>query len=347
MSRILSRTQLQAAADQWLAEGKRVAGPRRLREDLVQYSWLTRGEELVTDGFVRPANSIKEFFLPRHEKLFAYQGQGRQISLVPLETPQSPQIVLAARPCDAAALPVLDHVFGWDYQDPFFRQRRENTIVVTLACTDFDQHCFCTGLGLGPAATRGSDVLLVPLDDQTFEVRFVTERGRQLMESWTEESDLVGQVPPGPSLAFDLSAVRDRLEGAWDQLPWSLLTLRCIGCGACAHNCPTCHCFDIVDEASRQSGCRVRNWDSCQSVMYSLHASGHNPRGNQSARQQNRIRHKFVTYPAKFGDMLCTGCGSCARNCPVGLGVRRVLQQIAHRPIEVPAPATSAGAETH
>jgi ferredoxin len=347
MSKILSRTRLQAAANQWLAQGKHVAGPRRLREDFVQYGWLTRGEELVMEAFIRPANSIKEFFLPRHEKLFAYQGQGRQVSLVSIEPPQAEQIILAARPCDAAALPVLDHVFGWDYQDPFFRQRRANTTVVTLACVAHDEHCFCTGVGLAPDATRGSDVLLVPLGDDAFEVRFVTERGRQLFEPLTEESTQVGNVPPGPEMAFDLSAVRSRLENAWDQVPWSLLTLRCVGCGACAHNCPTCHCFDIVDETSRESGCRVRNWDTCQDVMYSMHASGHNPRGNQAARQQNRIRHKFLTYPSKFGDMLCTGCGSCARNCPVGLGVRRVLQQIATMSVESLPQATAAGADTH
>lgn len=347
MSRILSLARLHAAADQWLAEGKSVAGPRRVRADLVQYMWLARGADVLTDGFVRPANSIKEFFLPRHEKLFAFQGQGRQVALVPLETPRAERIVLAARPCDAAALPILDHVFNWDYKDPFYRQRRADTTVVTLACTDHDGQCFCTGLGLAPDTTRGSDVLLVPLGDERFEVRFVSERGRQLVEPWTEESDETGQVPPGPAVTIELAALQQRLQHAWDQLPWGLFTLRCIGCGACAHNCPTCHCFDIVDEASRQSGSRVRNWDSCQGVTYSLHASGHNPRGNQSARQQNRIRHKFLTYPSKFGDPLCTGCGSCARNCPVGLGVRRVLQQIAHFDLKVPAETGSTGAATH
>jgi ferredoxin len=33
-------------------------------------------------------------------------------------------------------------------------------------------------------------------------------------------------------------------------------------------------------------------------------------------------------YPEKFGTILCTGCGNCTRNCPVGLGVLPVLQHI-------------------
>ncbi|MHB0955424.1 MAG: 4Fe-4S dicluster domain-containing protein [Pirellulaceae bacterium] len=331
MSRLLSQTKLREATRHWLSEGKHVAGPRRVRPELVQYAWLSSSEDLVTTGFVRPANSIKGMFFPQHERLFTYQGQGRQMTLVPVELPCAEQIVLAARPCDAAALPVLDQVFNWDYQDCFFRQRRENTTVVTIACREHDCHCFCTSLGLAPDATRGSDVLLVNVEDELFEARFVTERGRQLLEEWTVESDRVGQVSPGPEIQFHPTQLHALLQNGWDELPWQSMTLSCLGCGACAHNCPVCHCFDIVDEATRQAGCRVRNWDSCQEVRYSLHASGHNPRSNQSARQQNRIRHKFSTYPEKFGEVLCTGCGACARNCPAGLGVRRVVQQIIDR----------------
>ncbi|MDR1052934.1 MAG: 4Fe-4S dicluster domain-containing protein, partial [Planctomycetaceae bacterium] len=54
---------------------------------------------------------------------------------------------------------------------------------------------------------------------------------------------------------------------------------------------------------------------------FTLHASGHNPRGNQSSRQRNRIQHKFRIYPDKFGSILCTGCGNCARECSANLGV--------------------------
>ena len=213
---------------------------------------------------------------------------------------------------------------------------------MTIACREHDRHCFCTSLGLAPDATRGSDVLLVPVDDEHWEARFVTDKGRRILEEWTVESDRVGAVGPGPDLQFELSELQASLKSGCEQLPWQTITLSCLGCGACAHNCPACHCFDIVDQATRQAGCRVRNWDSCQGVMYSLHASGHNPRGNQPARQQNRIRHKFHTYPEKFGEPLCTGCGACGRNCPVGLGVLSVVQQIADR---APEAASSASHE--
>ena len=78
---------------------------------------------------------------------------------------------------------------------------------------------------------------------------------------------------------------------------WTAETPRCLGCGACAYICPTCHCFDIVDEGSAAGGVRVRNWDACQFAMFTAHASGHNPRGAQSQRQRQRVFHKFQIYP--------------------------------------------------
>jgi len=75
---------------------------------------------------------------------------------------------------------------------------------------------------------------------------------------------------------------------------------------------------------------RARNWDACQFPMFTLHASGHNPRSEQGGRQRQRIYHKFYLYPEKFGEILCTGCGNCARNCPVGLGVLPLVEKIPH-----------------
>jgi ferredoxin len=73
------------------------------------------------------------------------------------------------------------------------------------------------------------------------------------------------------------------LASNFDNPVWKTIALRCHGCGACASVCPTCHCFDIVDEhISVNEGVRRRNWDSCQTGQFTLHASGHNPRQSQS-----------------------------------------------------------------
>jgi ferredoxin len=295
---------------------------------IVQYAYLDSPESLVLSGFIRPANSIKQFLLPRHESLFSYQTKGRRVELAPAAAPAGPQVILAARPCDAAALPVLDHVFGWDVADGPYFQRRQSTTVITLACQEHDEHCFCTSVGMGPDNQRGSDAMLLRVDDEHLEVRICTDKGRESLAEWTITSERSAELGPPPERSFSIDAVQRFLAGGFEHPFWNTAALRCLGCGACAHNCPTCHCFDIVDEAARGCGQRVRNWDSCQLTLYSLHASGHNPRNDQAARQRNRIFHKYSTYPKKFGDLLCTGCGACTRNCPVSLGVRGVLEQL-------------------
>ena len=140
MSEILSTAVLRRLVDGWIAQGKRVAGPRRIDHEkaqpLILYSWLDSSDQLVMDGFVHPGNSIKEFVFPRHEQLYAYRGGGKQIELVDIELPTTEQIIVGSRPCDAASLAVLDRVFNWDYQDALYNRRRQLTTIVTLACRE-------------------------------------------------------------------------------------------------------------------------------------------------------------------------------------------------------------------
>jgi ferredoxin len=105
--------------------------------------------------------------------------------------------------------------------------------------------------------------------------------------------------------------------------------MRCHGCGACAAVCPTCHCFDIMDEPEGvDRGTRRRNWDTCQTALFTLHGSGHNPRHDQGARIRQRVTHKFGIYPKKFGEILCTGCGRCVRVCAAGMDLLEILGEI-------------------
>jgi ferredoxin len=328
MSQVIAGDAIRGLVDAWLAAGKRVIGPLRVRGDLVQYQPLQSGQQLLLDGFIHPANSAKEAVFPRHEKLFAYRVSGKQTELIAAELPAVEQIVLAARPCDAMALPILDRVFNWDLRDAAYNRRRELTTVISLACTEHDANCFCTTVGCGPDNARGSDAMLLAVGDGSFEVRLLTEKGRALLGEHTEASEKVGRAGPGPEKRVNLDAIEQFLAGPFERPEWSKWTARCLGCGACAYGCPTCHCFDMVDEGGPAAGARVRNWDACQFGQFTVHASGHNPRSAQPQRQRQRIYHKFHVYVKKFGEVLCTGCGNCTRNCPVGLGVLPVLEAV-------------------
>jgi len=329
VSEVISKESLHQLIGGLLAAGKRVAGPSAIRPGHVLVVPIVSPDQLALDGFIRPENSIKEFLFPRTERLYGYKFDGPQsVELVDGDAAATEWVILGARPCDAAALPILDHVFNWDTKDEFYNRRRDATTIVTLACAEHDRDCFCTSVGLGPAAEKGSDAILLPLGDGQFEVRCLTEKGKTLFAGKTRVSDKTAQISAGPAKKFEPGKIREFLEQNFEHPVWLESTLRCLGCGACAYTCPTCHCFDIVDEGNAAGGCRVKNWDSCQFAMFTQHASGHNPRACQPNRQRQRIQHKFRIYPEKFGEILCTGCGNCTRNCPVGLGVQSVLVSI-------------------
>lgn len=328
MSQIVTLEQLKQALDAKLSAGVRVVAPV-LDDGVASFKTLDSVEQASFEPRVSFRNSIKEFFFPKHETIFSFVRQGSDVVLNDAPDFDAEQIVVGARPCDAAALPVLDKVFAWDYQDRFYQQRREKTTVVSFACTSYDDHCFCYAVGGGPDNYAGADAVLYDLGDGSFEARVYTDKGKAFFDGITVESDKVGEACDPPFVDFEVADIAEWMKNNFSAVDvWEKVSLRCVGCGACAFVCPTCHCFDIVDEGSYNKGKRVKNWDSCQEAMFTLHASGHNPRGSQGKRQRQRLTHKFVIYPEKFGYYLCTGCGACSRFCGQAFGVRPCLEAL-------------------
>jgi ferredoxin len=328
VSEVISQAALRALTAEWIGAGKQVAGPTRVKPDLILYSALHSADALLLEGFVRPSNSIKEFVFPKQEKLYGYRIHGNSVELVEDDAPFPEQIVIAARPCDAVALPILDKVFNWDFVDEFYNRRREATTVITLACTVADESCFCTSVGLSPVSERGSDVMLFDIGEHNYEVLCLTEKGRALFDGKTEKSGQTVRATAAPEKKFKPETIRSFVNQHFEDPFWQEHALTCVGCGTCAFTCPTCHCFDIVDAGPAAGNARVRTWDSCQFPIFTAHASGHNPRPAQASRQRQRMLHKFAIYPEKFGEILCTGCGNCTRNCPEGIGVLSVAMEI-------------------
>jgi ferredoxin len=339
--RFLSQADLTALVTELVAAKTRVIAPVRAKDDPEQLDYLPIQKlEEATFGARVTRRSLKEFFLPPTEVLLRYKQTKEGVEITEVPTAAQPQVILSATPCDAAGLDVVDKVMNWDYHDDLWNGRRAAATIVSFLCTSMDPICFCTSVGLGPDSFRGSDVLMTPVEGG-YLANIITPKGEALLKGKGKE-----EIPAAAKAAAEAaqSAARKQVEAnlaaipadfpAWlaqnfDHPLWKTLSLRCHGCGACASICPTCHCFDIVDEHdSSDEGARRRNWDSCQTSKFTLHASGHNPRGSQSERFRQRIEHKFSIYPTKFGEILCTGCGRCARACPGGMDLPTIVGEL-------------------
>ena len=280
---------------------------------------------------INAKNSIKEFYFPRNEKLFAFKKVGNDIEYIDEEPEIIKTIILGARSCDAASLAAMHKLFNWDYEDKFYNARFENTTLITFACDKFDDTCFCTSVGGAPDNTAGSDIQFKKSGD-SYIVEALTDKGKQaqsVFESLLADAELTPEIADVP-VRFPLEKVKPNMDKDFENELFTEFSNKCLGCGLCAYLCPNCHCFDIVDEATRTGGARYRNWDACQFPQFTLHTSGHNPRPDKKSRWRQRLMHKFSYYPDIFGVVSCVGCGRCIRYCPVKMDLIGQLETIAN-----------------
>jgi len=327
----ISEQNLRTLIDTLVGQKARVVGPKA-DGPVVLYAPLDKGEELVLDE--QPRRSAKEGFFPLCETILSYEKREGGTKVEDVDPARFPETVLVgARPCDAAGPSVLDAVFTWDYDDPFFLERRKKTTIIGLACTRADEACFCTAVGLSPGDPKGADLFLAPLEGGGFACEVHSDKGETLLAAHAAlfaERESVKTLPLAePTVGkMDLEGIKTWLDSHFEDPLWEEIAARCVGCGTCAFLCPVCHCFDIVDEGAPEKGARRKSWDACGFGKFTNHASGHNPRDVQPQRYRNRVMHKFKYYQDKFGQTLCTGCGRCIRSCPVGIDLVEVLESI-------------------
>ncbi len=270
--------------------------------------------------------SAKDWFFPPSEALFTVDQREDHPHITPA-TENREAVLFGLRPCDALAISHFDMPFLAEPADNLYRERREKTVLVGVACARARPECFCTSAGTAPNDSSLLDIMLTEAGDG-YALEVVTEKGRKALGDTPLESlgfELTSPPQPDP---VPLAGIKDIARHVFDAPYWDRLADRCIHCNLCAYVCPDCYCFDIRDYSAKGKTERVRCWESCQSAGFTRLAGGHDPRSSKGARLRQRFYHKFLYFPENFGPPACTGCGRCVRACPVNIDIREVAAEM-------------------
>jgi len=269
--------------------------------------------------------SPKNLFFPPTEALFTIV-QNERPEIIPAKVDRE-AIIFGVRPCDARGIALIDKAFLAEPADGFYKEKREKTTLVGLACSAPCPECFCTSVGSSPADPTHVDLLLIPTE-AGYITQIVTDKCKQLlMGAPVKEAEAV--QPSLPSLkSVPAEGITEVMSKVFNDPYWDRVADRCVHCNICAYVCPCCYCFDIRDYVSKGKIERVRSWESCQSAGFTRIAGGYDPRSTKGSRLRQRWYHKLLYFPEQFGDIKCTGCGRCVRSCPVNIDIREIINDV-------------------
>lgn len=298
------------------------------------YEW-NEGETVRLDA-LKTVKSAKDVFFPQVENLLKFRVEGKSIEINQAPLCEEDFVIFGVRGCDAKSFEILDRVFLVDPRDEFYASRRAHGIVVTLACGEPEESCFCTNFGVNPA-NPGGDVTAWIVGEELY-LQANSEKGEKLIAELDDADKKAAEDEQAriSEIAQKLPLNGLNLEGfdgehlmeKFNDPKWEGLSRACLGCGTCTFVCPTCQCYDIRDFDNGKSVTRYRCWDSCMYSDFTLMAA-ENSRHTQLQRYRQRFMHKLVYFPANNeGVYSCVGCGRCVEKCPQGLNIVRVIKAL-------------------
>lgn len=312
----------------------RVFVPYRYGEKLSFAEFDPAKEELIELGGIRQSQPVKSFINPVREKVINQNKKDPR-----------PLILAGVKGCDLSSLVLQDFVFlEGDVEDPFYADGRKNALLIGHDCTYAAETCFCLAMEGAPYPRERFDLNLSPVED-FFIVEVGSPKGSSIIDSYKmffkglklheaesrqENRDKVtAQIREFivRRQTKNTSEIKGAVKSSYNNTQlWQDFSSTCVECGACNLVCPTCHCFLLFDERSKDFAKRYRVWDACLYKTFARVAGGANPRKHLYERLRNRFDKKFDFFPQVLNYFACTGCGRCIEACPGNIDLREVLK---------------------
>ncbi|MHA1883560.1 MAG: 4Fe-4S dicluster domain-containing protein [Promethearchaeota archaeon] len=307
----------------------------------ISFEKVEKAEDIVLD-YLNSKIPPKSILFPQTEVLFEYTLDEKDVEITDRQDLDEKILIFGIRPCDAYSFVLFANFFSshGNWKDEIYLKKKENTTLIGIGCNTPRTTCFCTSVGGNPFNKENMDIFLTDLGD-TYLVEGISDKGKEMVKkiSWLSDatdadvkksSELAKQAEESITATIDSDTIVKNLETNFEHPVWREISESCIGCGSCSYLCPTCTCFDVIDETDQYNnrGRRIRIWDTCQSCLYSLETSGHNPRDTKIQRCRNRIMHKFSYYPENYELLGCVGCGRCIAVCPANNDILTILHKV-------------------
>ncbi len=262
------------------------------------------------------------------------------------EAGSKPPAICGIKNCDLFALKVQDYVFlEGNEADPFYKERRENALIICGDCPNFKEVCFCRAFDIDPFATKGFDFNLSPLNDG-YLLDVSSDKAEEIANSIkgilspANFGQVSGRSAKRQSVIKRMEehlshhqipkkeALKEIVVSGFDSNVWQEQMETCVECGACVFGCNTCHCFLLVDEQHKDAAERMRVWDGCLYKNFTTVAGGANPLKMRYMRLRNRYIKKFDFFIENLGFQACCGCGRCIDVCPGKIDIRYILKRL-------------------
>jgi ferredoxin len=278
----------------------------------------------------KPATSLKSFFLPVKENVTSEPSFKKQ------------RIIIGVPNCDVQGLKLLDEIYlDKNFNDIFYKERRENTILISFDCFEKQEHCHCTAYNIMPWANADTDLSVILIGNEIV-IRVISDRGNDFISQLSQvrtmnEGEISSVIEKAHNKAElllnesnkglpDYKATGQIVSKAGEAI-WRKYSARCVSCGACATICPTCSCFLLIDKPGFE---KIKQLDACQYPGFERVAGGEDSLYELPHRFRNRYMCKYVWKPEKFSSIACTGCGRCIEACIGKINKNELFMELAN-----------------